>query len=139
MNKTDVHQTETDILLDLSAKIIAAYVGNNSISSDQLPAIIKIVHSTLKTLHENRAPALNSLKDPAVPVKKSITDEYIICLEDGKKLKMMKRYLRARYNMSPQEYRTKWGLPSDYPMVSPNYAARRSDFAKINGLGKKGR
>lgn len=137
MTESKVTGTYADILLDLASKIVIAYVGNNSINSKALPEIISSVHSRLKDLQNNGAPTSSPLSKPAVPIKKSITDEYIICLEDGKKLKMMKRYLRSRYNMSPQEYRIKWGLDVDYPMVSPNYAKRRSDFAKINGLGKK--
>jgi len=129
--------SESDKLLELSTKIVVAYIGNNTTNSELLPEIINTVHYTLKDLHNKGAVTNNGNLKPAVPIKKSITDEYIVCLEDGKRLKMMKRYLQSRYNMTPQEYRIKWGLPADYPMVSPNYAERRSNFAKINGLGRK--
>ncbi|HWA29578.1 MAG TPA: MucR family transcriptional regulator [Rhizomicrobium sp.] len=125
-----------DELLKLTSDIIAAYVGNNSIQPSELPAVIKSVHATLGALNGTGGEAAPLLK-PAVPVKKSVTDEYVICLEDGKKLKMLKRYLRSNYQMTPEEYRAKWGLPADYPMVAPNYAAQRSEFAKRIGLGKK--
>lgn len=137
MIETNSVSTEADKLLELATKIVVAYVGNNSINSKSIPDIINTVHSTLKALYTKGETTHNPKNKPAVPIKKSISDDYIICLEDGKKLKMMKRYLRTRYNLSPQEYRAKWGLPIDYPMVSPNYAKRRSNFAKINGLGKK--
>lgn len=137
MIETSSVRTEADKLLEMATKIVVAYVGNNSINSKSIPDVINAVHSTLKALHTQDGTTHNPNNKPAVPIKKSITDDFIICLEDGKKLKMMKRYLRTRYNLSPQEYRAKWGLPSDYPMVSPNYAKRRSNFAKINGLGKK--
>lgn len=125
-----------DLMLGLAADIVTAYVANNTVASTQLPEVIKTVYSTLSTLGTNGATVEESLS-PAVPVKKSFTDDYIICLEDGKKLKMLKRYLRTRYDMSPDEYRDKWGLPADYPMVAPSYAAKRSAFAKKIGLGKK--
>ena len=137
MIEAKVAETSADTLLDLSSKIVIAYVGNNSTNSKSLPDIISSVYTKLKELQNNGVSTSSPPSKPAVPIKKSITDEYIICLEDGKKLKMMKRYLRSRYNLSPQEYRIKWGLAPDYPMVSPNYAAKRSDFAKKNGLGKK--
>ncbi len=130
-------QNDSDKLLELSTKIVVAYIGNNSINSSALPDVIQTVHSTLRSLKNSGENIHSANSKPAVPIKKSITDDYIICLEDGKKLKMLKRYLRSRYGLSPHEYRSKWGLPADYPMVSPNYAARRSDFAKKNGLGKK--
>ncbi|MFC3225795.1 MucR family transcriptional regulator [Marinibaculum pumilum] len=125
-------------LLDLTSKIVSAYVGNNSIASSGIPDLIRAVHSALETVgNPEESPAQQ--QKPAVPVKKSIQPDHIICLEDGKKLKMLKRYLRTTYGMSPEEYRTKWGLPPDYPMVAPNYAAQRSKFAKKIGLGKRGR
>ena len=129
--------TESDKLLELASQIVIAYLSNNSIDSKSLPDVIKNVHATLLGLHNSGEIVSSPRNKPAVPIKKSITDDYIICLEDGKKLKMMKRYLRSKYNLSPQQYRSKWGLAPDYPMVSPNYAARRSNFAKKNGLGKK--
>ena len=137
MIDNNILQTESDKLLELSSQIVIAYLGNNSIDSKMLPEVIQNVHATLFKLHASGELTTNLSNKPAVPIKKSITDDYIICLEDGKKLKMMKRYLRSKYNLSPQQYRSKWGLAPDYPMVSPNYAARRSNFAKKNGLGKK--
>lgn len=137
MINDNIRQTESDKLLELSSQIVIAYLGNNSIDSKLLPDVIQTVHATLLKLHTSGEIASNPLNKPAVPIKKSITDDYIICLEDGKKLKMMKRYLRSKYDLSPQQYRSKWGLAPDYPMVSPNYAERRSNFAKKNGLGKK--
>jgi predicted transcriptional regulator len=124
---------EEDIL-KLVTEIVAAYVSKNPVAAHELPGIIKNVHATLGGFNsaEERGPT----RSPAVPVKKSVQDDYIVCLEDGKKLKMLKRYLRARYKMTPDEYRARWNLPSDYPMVAPNYAQKRSDFAKKIGLGK---
>ncbi|PCI63110.1 MAG: transcriptional regulator [Kordiimonadales bacterium] len=122
-------------MLGLTADIVAAYVSNNSVTSDELPDVIKTVYTTLDHLQGTRALA-GALK-PAVPIKKSYNADYIICLEDGKKLKMLKRYLRSHFKMSPEEYRAKWNLPADYPMVAPSYAAKRSAFAKEIGLGKK--
>lgn len=124
-------------LLEYATGIVAAYAGRNQILQSDLPVLIKSVFDALAGLSQPAAdaPAPSALK-PAIPVKKSVTDEYIICLEDGAKLKMLKRYLRTHYDMSPDEYRAKWGLPSDYPMVAPNYAQARSEMAKRIGLGK---
>jgi len=127
---------KSDDLLKLATEIVAAYVSNNPVPVSELPAMIKSVHATLGGLSGGTAADIQTAQKPAVTVKKSITPEYIICLEDGKKLKMLKRYLRSRYNLSPEEYRAKWGLPADYPMVAPNYAAQRSEFAKKIGLGR---
>jgi predicted transcriptional regulator len=124
--------SEEDIL-KLVTEIVAAYVSKNPVAAHELPAIIKNVHATLGGFN-NEEQTLR--RQPAVPVKKSVQDDYIVCLEDGKKLKMLKRYLRARYKLSPDEYRARWNLPPDYPMVAPNYARRRSDFAKKIGLGR---
>jgi predicted transcriptional regulator len=124
--------SEEDIL-KLVTEIVAAYVSKNPVAAHELPAIIKNVHATLGGFNNEEQ---NLPRQPAVPVKKSVQDDYIVCLEDGKKLKMLKRYLRARYKLSPDEYRARWNLPPDYPMVAPNYARRRSDFAKKIGLGK---
>ncbi len=126
--------TRNDDLLKLASDIVAAYVSNNAVAASDVPAMIKNVHDTLLGLSGKPGEAPTDLK-PAVNIKKSVTPDYIVCLEDGKKLKMLKRYLRARYGMSPEDYRAKWGLPADYPMVAPNYAARRSEFAKQIGLG----
>ena len=126
-------KSDEDILKQVT-DIVAAYVSKNEVAAADLPALIKSVHATLGGFNgaENGGPG----KPPAVPVKKSVTPDYVICLEDGKKLKMLKRYLRARYGLSPDAYRAKWNLPADYPMTAPNYAARRSDFAKQIGLGR---
>lgn len=124
-------------LLTQATDIVAAYVSNNAISPADLPGLLKVVHAKLGELAESGTDAPRP--DPAVPISKSVTDHHIICLEDGAKLKMLKRYLRTHYDMSPDEYRVRWGLPVDYPMVAPEYARRRSDFAKKIGLGKKGR
>ena len=125
-----------DELLKLASEIVAAFVSNNTVAPGDLPAMIKSVHATLGGLAGQPAAPDSILPKPAVPIKRSVTDEYIVCLEDGKKLKMLKRYLRTRYKLTPDEYRAKWGLGSDYPMVAPNYAAKRSEFAKQFGLGR---
>lgn len=122
-------------LIEHVTHIVAAYVSKNAISSNDLPDLMSSVHSSLKDLTTNAPTAQRP--EPAVPIKKSVTDAYIICLEDGKKLKMLKRYLRTRYDMTPDEYRARWELPADYPMVAPEYAKRRSAFAKEIGLGRK--
>ncbi len=122
-------------ILKLASDIVAAYVSNNPISASDVPEMIKTVHGTLGTLASASPRDAPTAQKPAVPVKRSITPDFIICLEDGKKLKMLKRYLRSTYRMTPEEYRSKWGLPVDYPMVAPNYAAQRSEFAKKIGLG----
>lgn len=124
-------------ILGLSAEIVAAYVGQNTVSQTAIPDLIRTVHEALSTLNNGGEPLRPPEKaKPAVPVGRSVQHDYIVCLEDGKKLKMLKRYLRSHYDMSPEEYRRKWSLPPDYPMVAPAYAARRSDFAKKIGLGK---
>ncbi len=119
--------------LESVSKIVSAFVSNNSVPSSELPDLIKTVHEALRNPDQGASSAL----EPAVPIKRSIRPDYVICLEDGKKLKMLKRHLRTSFNMSPDEYRRKWGLASDYPMVAPKYAARRSELAKIIGLGRK--
>jgi predicted transcriptional regulator len=124
-------------LIDLSTEIVSAYVSHNALSVTDLPKLIADVHSALKGLQGNRAPEPMEELKPAVPVRKSIAPDHIICLEDGKKFKSLKRHLRTHYDMSPEEYREKWGLPADYPMVAPNYSATRSRLAKDNGLGRK--
>jgi predicted transcriptional regulator len=123
-------------LLKLVSEIVASYVSNNPVPVSELPAMIRSVHATLGGLTGSLAIDAVTSQKPAVTIKKSITPEYLICLEDGKKLKMLKRYLRSRYGLSPDQYRTKWGLPADYPMVASNYAAQRSEFAKKIGLGR---
>lgn len=124
-------------ILGLVTDIVTAYVSNNQVEQSKLPEVISLVYKTLSTLDSNEAQEQENQVKPPVPVRKSYTNDYIICLEDGKKLKMLKRYLRSRYNLSPEEYRAKWGLPSDYPMVAPAYAKKRSEFAKKIGLGRK--
>jgi predicted transcriptional regulator len=123
-------------LLRMTADVVAAYVKHNSITSTQLPAFIGSVYASLRALDTSRSAPLERALRPAIPVRKSITPDYLICLEDGKKLKMLKRHLRSTYNLTPDEYRAKWGLPPDYPMVAPNYAEQRSAFAKRIGLGR---
>jgi predicted transcriptional regulator len=122
-------------LMELTANIVAAYVKTNSLPVSSLLPLIEAVHKMILQLADNQ-PETPTLK-PAVAIRKSIFPDYVICLEDGKKLKMLKRYLRTRYNLSPEDYRARWGLPADYPMVAPNYAARRSEFAKRIGLGRR--
>jgi predicted transcriptional regulator len=122
-------------LLDLTTEIVASYAGNNAIAASELPNLIQRVHAALAGATTPAETAETPV--PAVPIKKSVTPDYIICLEDGAKLKMLKRYIRTRYNLSPEEYRRKWGLPSDYPMTAPNYSATRSQLARDIGLGQK--
>ncbi|HSR72416.1 MAG TPA: MucR family transcriptional regulator [Kiloniellales bacterium] len=125
-------------LLALTTNIVAAHVSNNSVAVADLPRLIREVHDTLSSVGSGttREPERPT---PAVPIKKSVHPEYIVCLEDGKKLKMLKRHLKTAYNMSPEEYRERWGLPADYPMVAPNYAKQRSKLAKQIGLGTRER
>ena len=123
-------------VLRMAVDIVAAYVANNPVPASQVPEVINTVYSSLTSIDGGSQAAPEPAK-PAVSVRRSVTPDYIVCLEDGKKLKMLKRHLRAAYDMSPDEYRTKWGLAADYPMVAPNYAAQRSAFAKKIGLGRK--
>ena len=123
-------------LLACSAEIVAAYVSRNPVGATALPDLIRTVHGSLSGLTGVAASAPREKQKPAVPISRSVQRDYIVCLEDGAHLKMLKRYLRARFDLSPEEYRRKWGLPADYPMVAPAYAERRSDFAKRIGLGK---
>ena len=135
-NNGDVPASKSDDLLKSTTDIVAAYVSNNSVAVSELPSMIKSVHATLGGLAGSASSEPQTTQKPAVSVKKSVTPEYIVCLEDGKKLKMLKRYLRSRYKLTPDQYRAKWGLPNDYPMVAANYAAKRSEFAKKIGLGR---
>ena len=133
-NEQDVMMDQNEI--DLTADIVSSYVANNSVPVSELAALIHSVHQALTQLgrpvvHENKQ------QEPAISVRKSVTSDFIICLEDGKKFKSLKRHLNTRYNMTPAEYRAKWGLPSDYPMVAPNYSAARSNLANAMGLGRK--
>lgn len=127
---------EADVL-SLTAQIVSAHVSHNSISADALSSLIQDVYRTLSTM--GREPVSPDKPQPAVPVKKSVFADHIICLEDGKKLKMLKRHLKSAYDMTPEQYRERWGLPADYPMVAPDYASHRSDLAKRIGLGTKAR
>ena len=129
-------QSQRLLLLQLTAKIVSAHVARNRIATDGLSRLINEIYAVLQDLNESQMVRVDK-SQPGVSAKRSIFPEYIICLEDGKKLKMLKRYLRSRYDLTPEEYRSKWGLPADYPMVAPNYAALRSQFAKDNGLGRR--
>ncbi|MDR3514880.1 MAG: MucR family transcriptional regulator [Azospirillaceae bacterium] len=129
-----------DNILAQTVSIVSAYVSRHQLSAGDLPALIGSVYKSLANLgKEPKVEPAAAKAEPAVAIKKSVTPDYIICLEDGKKLKMLKRYLRSTYDMSPEEYRAKWGLPTDYPMVAPNYAKRRSELAKTIGLGTRGK
>lgn len=123
-------------LLALTAEILTAYAANNELEAAELPALIASVFGKLAELATDEKPLAENLV-PAVPIKKSVTDEYLICLEDGKKLKMLKRHLMTSYGLTPEAYRVKWGLKPDYPMVAPHYSARRQELAKRIGLGRK--
>ncbi|WP_201752132.1 Ros/MucR family transcriptional regulator [Microvirga arsenatis] len=125
--------------IELAADIVSAYVSNNSVPSSDLPTLINEVHSALLRVGGGTVEAPVEAPKPAIPVKKSVTPDYIVCLEDGKKFKSLKRHLRTQYNMTPEQYREKWGLPVDYPMVAPNYAKARSELAKEMGLGQQRR
>ena len=131
-----VENQNSDTYLELAADIVSAYVSNNALSVHDLPNLIGNVHGTLLKISNGKSETALEIQKPAVPVKKSITPDYIVCLEDGKKFKSLKRHLRTHYNLSPDEYREKWSLSEDYPMVAPNYASARSRLAKQMGLGK---
>jgi predicted transcriptional regulator len=137
MTEETEKRPEKGDVLRMAVDIVAAYVSNNPVQAGDVPDVISTVYRSLATIEGRASEGLGEPPKPAISVRKSVTPEYITCLEDGKKLKMLKRHLRAAYNMSPEEYRTKWGLPADYPMVAPNYAQQRSDFAKKIGLGRK--
>ena len=130
-----------NLLVELTADIVAAYVGNHVVPVSELPSLIADVHAALNNTTQPaaavEAPVVAEKPKPPVPVKKSVQPDYIICLEDGQKFKSLKRHLRTQYNMTPEEYREKWGLPADYPMVAPNYAKARSQLAKDMGLGQQ--
>ncbi|MGE4313308.1 MAG: MucR family transcriptional regulator [Pseudobdellovibrionaceae bacterium] len=129
--------TQTTDLQAFTTEIVSSYLTNNELAANDVPALITSIYQTLQGLATGETTLPATSKEPAVAVKKSITPDYIICLEDGKKLKMLKRHLKTAYNLTPEEYRAKWNLPSDYPMVAPNYAKKRSALAKDIGLGKK--
>ncbi len=131
------HKVAREDVLRMAVDVVAAYLSNNQVSSTQIPEVINSVFTSLNDLEAPEPDNMMEPQKPAVSVRKSVTPDYIICLEDGKKLKMLKRHLQTTYKMTPDEYRAKWGLPSDYPMVAPNYAKQRSEFAKQIGLGRK--
>ena len=126
-------------LLEMTADIVSAYVGNNTVAAETLPSLIANIHAALSGVSNGPVEVEPEPKEPAVPIRKSIAPDFLICLEDGRKFKSLKRHLRTKYDMSPEEYRTKWGLAKVYPMVAPNYAKARSDLAKQMGLGQGGR
>ena len=136
MVEQDTVKIGEEDLLRMTADVVAAYVSNNTLPTAQLAEVINTVYGSLKQLDGKGCEPKSEPQKPAVPVRKSITPDYLVCLEDGKKLKMLKRHLRSTYAMTPDEYRAKWGLPPDYPMVAPNYAEQRSEFAKKIGLGR---
>jgi predicted transcriptional regulator len=125
--------------IDLTAEIVSAYVSNNTTPASEIPALISQVHAALARVSSGRSETSMEPAKPAVSVKKSMTADYLICLEDGKRFKSLKRHLRTQYNMTPEQYRDKWQLPADYPMVAPNYAVARSQLAKSMGLGQQRR
>ncbi|MPY69352.1 MAG: transcriptional regulator [Alphaproteobacteria bacterium] len=128
--------TQPDVLR-MAVEVASAYLGNNSVPAGQVPEVINTIYTSLNALNGQVAQGSAEPPKPAVSIRRSVHPDYIICLEDGKKLKMLKRHLRAAYGMTPDEYRAKWNLPADYPMVAPNYAEQRSAFAKKIGLGRK--
>ena len=134
-----MNDNPSDSFIELTADIVSAYVSNNSVSAGEIPSLISQVHSALMRVSVGQNDAQPEPLKPAVSVKKSITPDHLVCLEDGKKFKSLKRHLRTQYNMTPEAYREKWGLPPDYPMVAPNYAAARSQLAKQMGLGQQRR
>jgi predicted transcriptional regulator len=135
MTDQDVEGLSSGELLRMTSDVVAAYVSNNTLQAAELSGVIQTVHNSLSVLNAGGEAEAEPPK-PAVSVRRSVMPDYIVCLEDGKKLKMLKRHLRTTYGMSPDEYRAKWGLPADYPMVAPNYAKQRSAFAKKIGLGR---
>lgn len=134
MSQENDSEMKAEHVINLTTEIVSAYVGNNPVQSSELPTLIKSVHDSLQTISTDIEP--QEEQKPAVSVRKSITDDYLICLEDGKKFKSLKRHLRSKYDMSPEDYREKWNLPYDYPMVAPAYARQRSKLAKQMGLGQ---
>ena len=130
---------EPSELIEITASLVAAYVGGNTIAASDVPNLIRSVHVALAGIGGDLEPETSGVKEPAVPVRRSITPDHLVCLEDGRKFKSLKRHLRTKYDMSPEQYRARWDLPKDYPMVAPNYAKARSDLAKQMGLGQGGR
>ena len=138
MTEETLLPVDNEELMRMTTDIVASFLTHNSVPAESVPYMIKSVYATMKEISGEPAKPEPKAK-PAVPVSRSVSDDYIVCLEDGKKLKMLKRYLRSQYDMSPEDYRRKWGLPADYPMVAPNYSKRRSEFAKEIGLGRGAR
>ena len=136
MEEVEKQYASKEALLGMATDIISAYVSKNALAREEISDLINTVYTALAAVQSDDVGGLANDQKPAVSLRRSITPEHIICLEDGKKLKMLKRYLRTNFNMTPEEYRAKWNLPHDYPMVAPNYAKQRSDFAKTIGLGK---
>ena len=134
-----MNENASSTYIDLAADIVSAYVSNNSVPAGDLPGLISQVHLALARVGNGAAEASAEAPKPAIAIKKSVTPDYIICLEDGKKFKSLKRHLRTQYNLTPEQYREKWGLAPDYPMVAPSYAKARSDLAKEMGLGQQRR
>jgi len=132
----DTELISPEELLRMTTEVAAAYFSNNTLPSLQLPEVIKTIHDSLTALRGGDVATPAEPPTPAVPIKKSVTPDYIVCLEDGRKLKMLKRHLRTAFNMTPEDYRRSWSLPADYPMVAPTYAAKRSALAKKIGLGR---
>jgi len=137
--RQDLLMDEKSEIIEMTADIVSAYVGNNIVGAADLPNLIQSVHRALAGVSTGAEVVETAPKEPAVPLKRSITPGFLICLEDGRKFKSLKRHLRTKYNMSPEDYRAKWGLPKDYPMVAPDYAKARSELAKQMGLGQGGR
>lgn len=131
--------TSKNELIAFTTEIVSAYVSNNSVQINEISLVVDQVYKSLSGLRGDASVVVGDRPQPAVPIKRSITPDYLICLEDGKKLKMLKRHLKTAYNMTPEEYRERWGLPADYPMVAPNYAEKRSALAKDIGLGTRAR
>jgi predicted transcriptional regulator len=138
-NGQELSMDEKSEIIEMTADIVSAYVGNNMVTAGDLPTLIQSIHKALAGVTSGVEVVEAAPKEPAVPVKRSITPGFLICLEDGRKFKSLKRHLRTKYNMSPEDYRAKWGLPKDYPMVAPDYAKARSELAKQMGLGQGGR
>ena len=137
MNEECAQKLPRQELLRMATEIASSYVAQNTVTASQIPNIITTVFDTLSGISEGTADGSANAGKPAVAIRRSVTPDFIVCLEDGRKMKMLKRHLRTAYNLSPDEYRSRWGLPPDYPMVAPNYAKRRSEFAKKIGLGRK--
>ena len=131
------NSVESELLLQLTSDIVAAHASNNSVPQDDLPRLIQTTYKTLAALGDQPAVQAEAPREPAVSIRASVKPDHIVCLEDGKKLKMLKRHLSSQYNMTPEEYRARWNLPADYPMVAPNYAQKRRELAKKIGLGRQ--